>query len=362
MSRLGIVAIARNEGERLIRCLGSCCGTGLAVVYVDSGSTDGSVERARAMGAEVVELDLSTPFTHARARNVGFERLEQIAPGIEMVQFVDGDCEIAAGWLATGMSILDARPDVGVVAGRRRERYPEATLYNRLADLEWDTPLGEVSAVGGDAMVRTSVFHATGGYDPTLINGEDPDFYLRIRRAGWKILRVDAEMTVHDMAMTQFGQWWRRSVRTGYGYAEGAIRHGAGPERYRVRETRGIAFWGLAMPAISAVAAWPTWGLSLLAPVLGYPALFLKTRRYYRRDRGWSERDARLFAAACVLGKFPQTIGAARYVAGRLSGRPSGIIEYRRPVATPSGRNGNPEVRDPGPPTTGSGIHPTHEH
>lgn len=349
MSRLGIVTIARNEGERLIRCLGSCSGAGLPIVYVDSGSTDGSVERARAMGVEVVELDLSIPFTHARARNVGFERLDQIAPGLEVVQFVDGDCEIASGWLATGMSTLDARPDVGVVAGRRRERYPEATLYNRLAHLEWDTPLGEVSAVGGDAMVRTSAFRATGGYDPTIISGEDPEFYLRIRRAGWKLLRVDAEMTVHDMAMTQFGQWWRRSVRTGHAYAEGATRHGAGPERYFVRETRGIAFWGLAMPAISAVAAWPTWGLSLLAPALGYPALFLKTYRYYRRDRGWSESDARLFAVACVLGKFPQAIGAARYFAGRLSGRPSGIIEYRRPVAPQSTQDGNQEARDLGP-------------
>ena len=178
-------------------------------------------------------------------------------------------------------------------------------------------------------MVRASAFRSAGGFDPAIIAGEEPELCLRLRRAGWKVLRVDAEMTIHDMAMTRFGEWWRRSVRAGHAYAEGASRHGAGPERHFVREARGIAFWGLAMPAAALAAAWPTWGLSLLAPALGYPALFLRTRQYYRRDRGWASGDSGLFAAACVLGKVPQAIGAARYVAGRLGGRPSRIIEYK---------------------------------
>src|SRR3990170_3982962 len=95
-SRLGIVAIGRNEGERLRACLRSVVGDNRVVVYVDSGSTDGSVEMARSMGAEVVELDLATPFTAARARNEGFHRLEQLNPNVAFVQFVDGDCEVVA--------------------------------------------------------------------------------------------------------------------------------------------------------------------------------------------------------------------------------------------------------------------------
>ena len=57
MSDLGVVAIGRNEGERLRCCLNSVVGRGLPVVYVDSSSTDSSVELARSMGVEVVELD-----------------------------------------------------------------------------------------------------------------------------------------------------------------------------------------------------------------------------------------------------------------------------------------------------------------
>ena len=101
MSQLGIVTIGRNEGDRLRRCLCSVVGHDLPVVYVDSNSTDGSVELARSLGAEVVKLDQSRSFTAAWRRNAGFERLRQIAPGIEYVQVVDGDCEVVSGWLAS---------------------------------------------------------------------------------------------------------------------------------------------------------------------------------------------------------------------------------------------------------------------
>ena len=57
------------------------------VVYVDSGSTDGSVQAARAAGAEVVALDMALPFTAARARNAGLAVLADNPP--EFVQLVE---------------------------------------------------------------------------------------------------------------------------------------------------------------------------------------------------------------------------------------------------------------------------------
>src|SRR5262245_37385433 len=133
--RCAVVVIGRNEGERLQRCLQSLCSNAL-VVYVDSGSTDGSVEWARAQGAEVIELDVTTPFTAARARNAGWHRLRSRAPECPYVQFVDGDCEITGGWLNQAVAFLDTHDRVGVVAGRLRERHPERSIYNRLCERE----------------------------------------------------------------------------------------------------------------------------------------------------------------------------------------------------------------------------------
>ena len=331
MGDVGVVAIGRNEGERLRRCLESVVGQVTAVVYVDSGSTDGSVAMARSLGVEVVELDLTSPFTAARARNAGFERLRERLPGLRYVQFVDGDCEVVAGWLEAARTALEADPGLAVVCGRRRERSPERSLYNRLADLEWDTPVGPTKSCGGDAMIRVGPLRAVGGYDPTLIAGEEPDLCLRLRRTGRTILRLDAEMTRHDIAMTRFGQWWRRAVRSGHAYAEGAARHGRGPERYCVRPSRSLWFWGLTVPATAFGLAWPTSGLSLLL-LSGYPVSALRASRSVQQ-RGATWRQAALYGIFCMLSKFPGLEGQLRYWAGRLRRQEARLIEYKRPAA-----------------------------
>jgi GT2 family glycosyltransferase len=334
---LGVVAIGRNEGERLRRCLESVGGQAAAVVYVDSASTDGSVALARSLGVETVELDLSIPFTAARARNEGFQRLLEVAPGLELVQFVDGDCEVVPGWLERAQQELEARPDTAVVCGRRRERFPDASIYNRLCDLEWNTPVGEAEACGGDALMRVAPLQAVGGYRNSLIAGEEPELCLRLRTAGWKVVRLDAEMTRHDAAMTRFGQWWKRMVRAGHAFAEVSWLHRAGPLRLWTRETRSNWFWGLAVPLLAVVPAWWTYGLSLLL-LLGYPVLGLKVYRG-RRQHGDAPKAAAQYAFFCVLGKFACVAGQLRYHRNRLLGRQSKIIEHKQvppPVGKPS--------------------------
>src|SRR5262249_32042624 len=144
---VGVVAIGRNEGQRLKRCLISVVGIARYVVYVDSGSTDGSVELARSLGADVVELDPRIPFAPGRARNEGFRRLRELCPDVRYVQFVDGDCEVVSGWLAKAAAFAAEHADIAVVAGRRRELYPERSVYNLMCAIEWELhPVGEAWA------------------------------------------------------------------------------------------------------------------------------------------------------------------------------------------------------------------------
>jgi hypothetical protein len=296
-------------------------------VYVDSGSTDGSRETAARLGAHVVSLDTDAAFSAARARNTGFERLLAVRGDVRFVQFVDGDCEVVAGWLERGRAALVADDGLAVVAGRRRERFPESSIYNRLCDLEWDTPVGPAKACGGDALVRAAALSAVGGYDPSVIAGEEPELCVRLRGAGWRIERLDAEMTLHDAAMTRFGQWWRRTLRAGHAYAEGAHRHGRPPERHWVRESRSIWFWGCALPVIGAALAWPTRGWSLLV-LAAYVVLGMRVALHCRR-RKFGLGDAAVYALFTVLGKFPQACGQIAYHVRRLAGARPRIIEYK---------------------------------
>ena len=322
--QMGVVVIGRNEGERLGRCLRSVVDTVPQVVYVDSGSTDRSVEMAREMGVEVVGLDMRIPFTAARARNEGFHRLSAAKPGLTYVQFVDGDCEIVPGWLEKAVAFLDAHDDVAAVCGRRRERHPENSIYNMLCDIEWDTKVGEARYCGGDAMLRVDAFTKINGYRVDLITSEDPEICVRLRSAGWRIWRVGEEMTIHDAAMLRFGQWWKRELRTGYGFAEGARLHGAPPERHFARESRSAWLWGLGLPlGVSVLASW--WGAWALAMFLIYPLQVVRLAMRGTR----SARENWWCAAFLVLGKFPETLGQLKYMFHRYFGGQSRLIEYK---------------------------------
>jgi GT2 family glycosyltransferase len=319
--RVDAVVIGRNEGERLVACLASLQGRVRRLVYVDSGSTDGSVAAARAAGAEVVALDLSVPFTAARARNAGLAALGGEAA--EFVQLVDGDCAVDPGWIDAALAAFAAHPRAVVVCGRRRERFPQASVWNRLADREWDTPVGPALACGGDALMRLAAVRAVGGYRDDLIAGEEPELCLRLRRAGGEVWRIAAEMTLHDAALTRFGQWWRRSRRAGHAFAEGAWLHGAGPERHWVAETRRALLWGFGVPvAAAAAAAVHPAGAALL---LLWPAQVLRLGWRWRQDgrTGW---EAALFA---VVGKVAEAAGVTEFHWRRLVRRRRGLIEYK---------------------------------
>jgi len=322
--RFAIVAIGRNEGERLRKCLESVAAQAALLVYVDSGSKDGSVSLARSTGSEVVELDTRTAFTAARARNEGFRRVLELAPDIPYVQFIDGDCEIVVGWLDAAVEFLDAHPDVAAVCGRRRERHPERSIYNLLCDIEWDTPAGEAKACGGDVMMRTKALAAVNGYRASLIAGEDPELCVRLRATGWRIWRLAEEMTLHDAAILYFRQWWTRTLRAGYAYAQGADLHGAPPERHGVHESRSAWLWGLGVPVATLVLSlWlGAWALLLL---LAYP---LQVARLAVRGNR-TPRENWWRAAFLVLGKFPEMLGQMKFRIHRHLGGQSRLIEYK---------------------------------
>lgn len=318
-----IVIIGRNEGARLVRGLEKAQGAGGRIIYVDSGSTDGSVAAARAAGAEVVELDTSTPFTAARARNAGFARLRKAGRMPRFVQFIDGDCTLAPGWLETGAAALRDDPALGLVTGWRFELNPEASVYNAMADVEWRRPPGPIRVCGGDMMVRTDAFEAVGGFDARVIAAEDDEFCLRLGKAGWKLRRLPVEMTFHDLAMTRFSEWWRRAVRTGHGFAQVGTMH---PDHF-VRERRRAWLYAallaaLAFGTLAGSAFLVTGTLALFA------ASYLRTA-IGRARAGQSWGEALHHAVLLSISKFPNLVGMLTYHWRQWRGRRMEIIEYK---------------------------------
>jgi len=324
-ANLAVVVIGRNEGERLRKCLASAlaCGQAATIIYVDSGSTDGSCELARDLGCTVVELDLTIPFTAARARNEGFRCALQLTTGLKYIQFVDGDCEISSGWIGTAISFFEQHNSVVAVCGRRRERHPEASLYNQLCDIEWDTTVGRARSFGGDVMVRAEALKDAGGYRADLIAGEEPELCIRLRARGGVIWRLDHEMTLHDAAMTRFGQWWNRSKRAGYAFAEGAALHGSYPERHYVRQAARAFFWGFLLPVCIVVAT--LWLPAMAGLFLVYPLQIVRIAMVGKLNRAVAWQHA----AFQVLAKFPESQGLLKYWLNRVRSKSGTLIEYK---------------------------------
>ena len=321
---IGVVVIGRNEGERLVRGLRSVhAAPEQTLVYVDSGSRDGSLQAAHEAGAEVVSLDLSKPFSAGRARNAGVVVALRRAPNLDFIQFMDGDCELDDRWLATAAGFLATHPEVAIVCGRRRERFPERSIYNKLCDMEWDTPVGEARECGGDFLARVTAFHEVGGFAENLPAGEEPDLCARLRSAGWKTWRLDTEMTRHDANILQWTQWWRRSMRCGYAYAANAQLHGTAQDKLKLREMWSAILWGGALPALTLVGA--RYHPQLLCAFIIYPIQAIRIA-VGSTHKG---KDGLLFGTSIMFGKFAEFVGIVKFAGVSLFGRDHTLIEYK---------------------------------
>ena len=320
--KIGVVIIGRNEGERLVACLASVIGADQErrVIYVDSGSTDDSVAAAKKVGAEVVNLDMSQPFTAARARNAGADLLLS-DEDIEAIQFVDGDCEIIEGWFDKAESFLSQNPKAAAVCGRRCERHPAKNVFHSLAEREWNTPVGQAKSCGGDVLMRRTAFEEVGGYNPDLIAGEEPEMCLRLREKGWEIHRIRADMAWHDIAISSLSPWWKRAARSGHAFAEVSDLHEESPKRIWAKETKRAVIWASFLPIIIL--------LGLLIHPIAYLALLIYPLQIFRVGSNLNGPDRFKHAALYILGRFAEAWGVLKYQRKKMTGTPTKLMEYK---------------------------------
>lgn len=317
---LGFVVIGRNEGQRLVACLDALLRAGCdaaAIVYVDSGSSDGSVDVARARGIDA--LVLTAPFTAAKGRNTGFLHLRSKHPALDAIQFIDGDCEYFPAYFDVAHRALMGDASLIAVTGVLHERAPEASVWNLLADVEWTGAFGDLDAFGGNVMIKRAALDQGGLYNEGLIAGEDPELAVRLKKAtGGRVVRIDEPMCLHDLAMTQARQWWKRNVRSGHAYAEVSRMHGDEPPFFWRKEVRSNWLWGV---------------LPVAAPALAVPGYLVLFWRIYgdARRRGLDAKTARIFALFTAIGKVPQALGQAKYEVNRRRGVRATIMEYKKP-------------------------------
>ena len=318
---LDIVIIGLNSSRTLSECIRSVHGcrypsASIKIFYADGGSTDGSPDIARSLGCVCVEVAAEAP-TPGRQRNTGWR-----LGGGKYVQFLDSDTVMDPDWLDRAVTAIASSESVGAVCGDRREMHPEASLFNRIGDIEWNGPSGDAEAFGGDVLISRSALERVGGYDQGLIAGEDPELAHRIRAAGLRIVKLSIPMTSHDLAMRTPRQYWKRAFRSGHAYAEVHARHpdfwAAEVQRITIRALPFFA--GLAVLPLSVHSPW------LLAVTAAGLAALLRPRLWlvgrFRRDLGLGREEARTYAWHASMVVVPQCLGMFRFYIGRAISRP----------------------------------------
>ena len=322
---IAFVVIGRNEEKNLGPCLQSirqaCAGKFDAdIVYVDSNSTDRSVEIARALDVRVQSLG-DTPPSAAAARNLGWTATQ--AP---WVMFMDGDTRLHPQFLEQALSAFT--PEIAAVWGHRREVQPYRSLYARALDFDWVYPAGLTEFFGGDVLIRRSALESVNGYDPRYKAGEEPEMCSRLSALGWKILHIDAAMTEHDLGIDSLRPWALRAYRSGMACAHLAATLGRASswQESAARDRRHGMVYLLGL----CLAPWLAWGAPVALLLLGaaFGAIVLRTawRSRWKCPR-WA--DALLYALHSHLQKIPALFGQWAWLRAYRHRQQVPLIEYR---------------------------------
>ncbi len=209
---VSVIIPARNEERVIGRCLESLArmdfpSDAFEVIVVDNGSTDRTVEVARAFSVVLNMTILQKTNAHISAlRNLA----ASVARG-EIFAFVDADCVVPHDWLTQATALL-AREGMGVVGAHYR--IPEQSAWVARAwygDMEIQKQ-GTVPYVpGGDLLIKRATFLSVGGFDESIQTNEDCDLCRRIRLRGLRVLADPAIAVTHLGTPQTLADFYRKN-------------------------------------------------------------------------------------------------------------------------------------------------------
>ncbi|MBN1452689.1 MAG: glycosyltransferase [Anaerolineales bacterium] len=191
--------IARNEAAHIGRAIEAALDGVKAwpqteILLVDSASTDATVEIAQRYPISIVRLSPEQFLSAAAGRYIGMLHTQGT-----FILHLDGDMELEPGWLEQAIPILAAHPEAAGVDGYYRNLYVrdgQVLSEGRMCEGPSDR-VSTTSYFCGAALYRRSALKAVGGFNPYLISNEEPELSIRLRHAGFTLLRIPTLLCIH---------------------------------------------------------------------------------------------------------------------------------------------------------------------
>jgi len=195
-----VVVIARNEEASIATCLESVLhtfeGRSYELIFVDSASTDNTVLIASRFPANVIRIPPTERLSPSLGRCTGAGH----ARG-KWIMFLDGDCTVNADWIDEAERTLTEQPDLGALAGERVQMLA-ASRSHAAAQYNYPYPDQDYTAadfLSGSAVYTSKALDATGGFNPYLRSCEEAELGARLRKAGFRLLRLRSTMSWHSI-------------------------------------------------------------------------------------------------------------------------------------------------------------------
>jgi glycosyltransferase involved in cell wall biosynthesis len=195
----------------------------LRLVFVDDGSEDGTLMVLQELAGEV---DFPQKVLHTPWRGLGHARNMVItnAEG-DFILWVDGDMILQNNYISQLVAFMEAHPEVGIAKGKQSLKLGS----NLVAMLEgfaradrrstnYRSKKARQRSLGtGGAIYRFDAIRDAGMFDERLQGyGEDQDFEIRVRTAGWLLDTVDVKFFDYERYSMSWAELWHRYWVRGY--------------------------------------------------------------------------------------------------------------------------------------------------
>lgn len=199
MRLLTVIIIGRNEELHIERTLQSVLkGTSeihdVEIMYVDSASTDRTLEIAAAYPVKILKLKSYWPLSASAGRYVG-----SLNSNSQYILFIDGDTVLFKSWLKRGLQIMEDNSQIAGLAGMVHEicesdEGKPIKLYKNRHERKKD--FMSVHNFGGIGLYRSSILEQVGTFNPYLSVDEERELGMRIRKAGYELIQILQPMAI----------------------------------------------------------------------------------------------------------------------------------------------------------------------
>lgn len=283
--KVSIVIIGRNEERGIGECVGAALVAaeqigGAEIIFVDSASTDKTVEIVKSLGVRVISMKPTMKLSPSAGRFVG----SQYANG-EFILFLDADTLVYKDFLPAAIKQFEKDESIGGINGFLDDLGEKGELlndveerFNEITDVKW--------LRGPCCFYRREALQKSGSFNPYLAVEEEAELGLRLIKNGWKLKLMPISMACHTRC---FHLQTTRSLFSAFkrDIIVGRLGEMTKTTAYAFKEGYGLAFCWLRMKTTILFTVWLIFALICLflppivfftVSILGLTAIFLKKR------------------------------------------------------------------------------------